>query len=1521
MKLNTSVLLYRTAAIIAIAILALATLPVSPAYALACTSNGSGNWNAAATWTGCGGGVPGAADTVTIQNGHNITVTANASATSITFPTNNGTNTTLTINSGVTLTVSGAVTIPRAGSGNMNTVAVGAGTLSAGSIAFTSSGGNVRHQLTISTGTVTVSGDVTVAQSGDTSGTISFSGAGTLKVGGALWDSSSGTLTIFSGSTVEYNGGAAQTVKPAAYSNLVLSGSSAKTLSSGTSTTANLSIAPTGSATASIQAGQNLSVNSLTLGGLGRVNGTWGSTSSTATNQNNTYFAATTGRLNVTTDTRVTPTVSVTNSPVTYDGTSKSASVSGSVAGTVSDIRYNGSTTAPTNAGTYTITADFAPTDLTSYKSLANASAGSFVINQASQATLTAVVTPSTVVYGSTATLSSTGGSGTGAVTFSAGASTGCSVSGTTLSVTNASGTCSITATKAADTNYLVATSAAASVTLQKAATITTVTGGTFTYDGASHPATVTVTGPGGLSLTPSATYSGSCSAAPATVAEGTSCTASYNYTGSSNYLSSSDSAGITITAKTASVTPDADSKVYGSADPTFTGTLSGFLPADSVTASYGREVGETVAASPYTINAELSPAGVLPNYDITYNTASFTITAKPASVSPAAASKTYGDDDPALTGSLSGFLPADNVSAIYSREAGETVAGSPYTISATLSPAGVLPNYDITYNTASFTIDPKAASVTPDPDSKVYGAANPTLTGTLSGFLPADSVTATYSREAGETVAGSPYTISATLSPAGVLPNYTITYNTANFTITEKALTITGLTADHKVYDGSNAATLSGTAALVGVVTGDAVNVSGTPAATFNNANVGDNKPVTVTGYTLSGADAGNYTVSQPIGLTANITAASVNVTGITAGNKVYDGDTTAALNTGSANLVGVIGGDTVNLDDSAAAGVFADKNVGTGKTVTVSGLALTGADAGNYLLTQPTATADITARDLTVTAAGVNRAYNGTTTATVTLSSDAILTDTLTLNYTSAAFADKNVGTNKSVAVDGITIGGADAGNYNLLNTTANTTADITAFAIEVNAHAKTKFVGMPDPALTYSAVPSLFSGDTFTGALTRTAGEAVGQYPIQQGTLAAGGNYNITFVSADLNIVAITTSNLDVYIGGNLKKSYQINPTSSTRDSYAGVNAGPVKVISTNGVPVMAAERVIYRVNGVDTSFSEMMGLPDSQLDNTYWLPWYNSVDLNTQLRIANVSGSTATVNVSIGGTPVTGSPFTLAPGASARKSFPGVNKGPVKIESNVNIVAAERVIYKVNGADTSFTEMMALPNSRLDTTYWFPWYNNVDLDTQLRFANVSGSTATVNVSIGGTPVTGSPFTLAPGASARKSFSGVNKGPVKIESNANIVVAERVIQKVNGTAVSYSEMMGLPNSQLDNTYWLPWYNNVDLDTQLRIANVGNATAQVHVYIGNSEVAGSPFTLAPGASARKTYPANKGPVKVISTQNLVVAERVIYKVNGAAASFTEMMGLPNSLLDAIYWLPWYNNQDLNTQLRFGVP
>src|SRR5207244_1486632 len=208
--------------------------------------------------------------------------------------------------------------------------------------------------------------------------------------------------------------------------------------------------------------------------------------------------------------------------------------------------------------------------------------------------------------------------------------------------------------------------------------------------------------------------------------------------------------------------------KTYGANDPTplTTGSGSGFLFSDNVTASYTRVAGETVGSSPYHITAQLTPATVLANYNVTNDGADFTIEKKDASVTPDPKTKTYGSADPAFTGTLVGFLAADGVTAAYHRTPGDTVAGSPYKISATLTPAAVLGNYNITYNTADFTIEKKDASVTPNAASKTYGGADPAFTGTLVGFLAADGVTATYTDPKSDMVGGSLYQISWLLDP-----------------------------------------------------------------------------------------------------------------------------------------------------------------------------------------------------------------------------------------------------------------------------------------------------------------------------------------------------------------------------------------------------------------------------------------------------------------------------------------------------------------------------------------------------------------------------------------------------------------------------------------------------------------------------------------------------------------------------------------------------------------------------------
>ena len=145
-------------------------------------------------------------------------------------------------------------------------------------------------------------------------------------------------------------------------------------------------------------------------------------------------------------------------------------------------------------------------------------------------------------------------------------------------------------------------------------------------------------------------------------------------------------------------------------------------------------------------------------------------------------------------------------------------------------------------------------------------------------------------------------------------------------------------------------------------MVAGDSVGAGAT--FTFEDKNAGSGKLVTVSGVTLTGADAGNYTISVPASAIGEILRKSITGTA-TVASKTYDGTRTGS---GSITLDGVIAGDSVNASGTYT---FSDANAGTGKTVSVDGVALDGADAGNYTVVVPGSTvADILRRAITITA-----------------------------------------------------------------------------------------------------------------------------------------------------------------------------------------------------------------------------------------------------------------------------------------------------------------------------------------------------------------------------------------------------------------------------------------------------------------------------------------------------------------------------------------------------------------------
>jgi hypothetical protein len=291
---------------------------------------------------------------------------------------------------------------------------------------------------------------------------------------------------------------------------------------------------------------------------------------------------------------------------------------------------------------------------------------------------------------------------------------------------------------------------------------------------------------------------------------------------------------------------------------------------------------------------------------------------------------------------------------------------------------------------------------------------------------------------------------------------------------ITARTLTISA-TGQNKMYDGTTDATVI---LSDDRVAGDSLSLSHTTAS-FADKHVGTAKTVNVSGISVSGADAANYSANSSATATADITAHSLTIAA-TGNNKVYDGTTTATVSLSDNRIAG----DTLSLSYATAS--FANKNVGTAKSISVSGIELSGVDAANYSAnTTATTTADITARTLTIGATGQNKIYDGTTDATVTLSDDRVAGDSLSTSYTGAGFANKNVGTAKSVSVSGISVSGADAANYSA-NTIASTTADITARSLTISATGVNKvYDGTTTATVTLS--DDRLSGDTLTASYT--------------------------------------------------------------------------------------------------------------------------------------------------------------------------------------------------------------------------------------------------------------------------------------------------------------------------------------------------------------------------------------------------------------------------------------------------
>ncbi len=365
-----------------------------------------------------------------------------------------------------------------------------------------------------------------------------------------------------------------------------------------------------------------------------------------------------------------------------------------------------------------------------------------------------------------------------------------------------------------------------------------------------------------------------------------------------------------------------------------------------------------------------------------------------------------------------------------------------------------------------------------------------------------------------------------------------------------------------------------------------------------------------------VSAVNAGSYALGGDVyssqmgydlaftGGTLTITPAPLTVTSSDV-SKTYDGGLGAA---GSAVISGgtLFGGDTLGGGNFA----FTDKNAGTGKTVTVTGITVNDGHGGNnYAITYADNTAStITPLAITVDATGASKVYDGTNFGIVTLTGNGVLAGDAVSFTGNGLFADKNVGTGKTVTIDGITASGADAGNYSFTALPA-TTADITPLAITVDATADDKVYDATTDATVALNTSGILAGDmvSFTGiGHFEDKNTGTGKVVTIDGITASGadaGNYRFTAppaTTADITPLAITvdataddkvydaTTDATIALGsaGILAgDSVAFTGTGSFDDRHAGVGKTvTVDDIAASGVD---AGNYAYNTTATDTA----------------------------------------------------------------------------------------------------------------------------------------------------------------------------------------------------------------------------------------------------------------------------------------------------------------------------------------------
>ncbi|MBE0429979.1 MAG: hypothetical protein IBX61_08955 [Thermoleophilia bacterium] len=344
------------------------------------------------------------------------------------------------------------------------------------------------------------------------------------------------------------------------------------------------------------------------------------------------------------------------------------------------------------------------------------------------------------------------------------------------------------------------------------------------------------------------------------------------------------------------------------------------------------------------------------------------------------------------------------------------------------------------------------------------------------------------------------------------------------------------------------------------------------------------------------------------------------------------------------------------------------------------------------------------------------------------------------------------------------------------------------------------------------------------------------------------------------------------------------------------------GPVKVVSPDGDTLVVTQRVIY-----GDSFSEAAAVEETNIAGigedgaaSYYFTWYDSLPANGMkgnwILIANVDQTSASVAVYVGTSKM--DTFAIDPGEQITPQYTNTMGGPVRVisENGQNLVVSQRVLYK-----NSFSEVTAVPEEKLDTIYYFTWYDMIRASGMkgnwVLISNINDTPVQAEVYIGpnGPASYRGTYTIQPNQSATPFYPELMNGPVSVvctscSSGQKLMVSQRVLFKD-----SFEEVQGTPPAGLSDELYFGWYDAKKANSMngnwILAANQGLGSDTVDMYLGSAAGPIGTYQIAPGGRVTPQYhEMTDGPVRVASRggQPLMVSQRVLYK-----DSFNELLGL----------------------------